>query len=945
MPDWKQYVRENLPPLSLGTERELEIVDEMAQHLEAIYEEALIDGSTEQQAFERTAAHIKDWRLLECELIRSKRPIAYTWIKKGLAAEARLESRNGRRNLGMRSLGLDVRYGLRLMLKNKAFTAVAVLSLALGIGANTALFSLVDAILLKMLPVSEPSRLVLFSWFSGPRAMFRSISGNLKRDPNTREMVGNPFSYLSFEQLRDSNEMLSDIFAFAPIEQLNVNVDGQSEIAGGQFVTGGYYQGLGVSATAGRTINADDDTAGAEAVVVLTHSYWQRRFGLDPNIIGRTINVNNVPFTIIGVTPTEFHGALEVGQSADLSIPMAREPQIRDGGTDLTRPWSWWLQIMGRLKPGVTAEQARASLHAAFQQSALDGWNAAIALARPQGQTLSSEPRDTPQLRVGSGSQGLVDNRRSYSQPLTILMIVGGLVLLIACANVASLLLARAGARQKEIAIRLAMGASRWRLIRQLLTESVLLAAFGGALGVLLAYLAKDTLLSLRPWGEGNLVFELGIDLRVLGFTIVVSLATGLLFGLAPALRATRADLNSALKDNSRNLASASRPFLTKALVVVQVSLSIVLLIGAALFVRTLRNLEAVDFGFNPRNLTIFRVDPRLSGYESNQMPGLYQRMTERLEGIPGVRSVTFSRHPLLSGSFSSSNITVLDSAAQSDERVASNRVAVNFFETMEMPLLLGRRFTHTDDARAPKVAIVNQTMARRYFGDENPIGRRFGFGGNREDAGKIEIVGVVGDAKYTNLRRDISPTIYIPYIQDSVGQMNFAVRGAGELATSIRDAIREVDSNLPLFEIKTQIQQAKESLAQERLFATLSSFFGVLAMLLSCVGLYGVMSYGVRRRTNEIGIRMALGATPPRVMRMVMRETMVIVGIGVAIGLGTALALTRLIVAMLYGLAPSDPITMAVAVILMSGVAAVSGYIPARRASRVDPMVALRYE
>ena len=948
--DWKKYVRDHLSPLELGTERELEMADEMAQHLEAVYEDALADGATEQDAYGRAIAHIKDWRLLECELIRSKRPIAHKWISNRLAAEARIESRFGRRGIGMGSIGQDLRYGSRMLLKNKAFTAVAVLSLALGIGANTALFSLIDAVLLKMLPVREPKELVLFNWFSGPRAMYRSHDGTMKRDPVTKEMTSTSFSYWTFEQLRDANESLSEVFAFAPIEQLNVNVDGQAEIASGQLISGSYYDGLGVRAMIGRTITPGDDTAKADPAVVITHRYWQRRFNRDPNIIGRTINVNNVGFTIIGVTPPEFFGALQVGQPADLSIPMSSKPLIEPGNQDLTQSWSWfwWVRIMGRVKPGVTAEQARANLEPAFQRSALDGWNAAVARARAQGQTPSSDPRDTPLLIVGSGSQGLVEARRSYSQPLTILMIVAASVLLIACANVANLLLARAGARQKEIAVRLALGASRWRLLKQLLTESVLLAMLGGAVGVLFAYLGKDTLLSLRPWGGSELVLDLRIDLRVLGFTIAVSLLTGILFGLAPALRATRADLTTALKDNARSLASASRPLLTKALVVVQVSVSLVLMIGAALFVRTLTNLEAVDVGFNRENLLLFRVDPRLSGYESAQIPDLYRRMTERIEAVPGVRSATLSRHPLLSGSARNSNITVLGEANQSDESVYSNTVAANFLETMEMPLLLGRGLTAHDDARAPKVAVVNQAMARKYFGETNPIGRRFGFGGRPENAGQIEIVGVVRDAKYTGLREDIPPTAYTPYLQDAPGQMNFEVRTAANAATmaaSIRDAVREVDSNVPLFNVKTQTQQAAESLSTERLFATLSGFFGVLAMLLACVGLYGVMSYGVTRRTNEIGIRMALGATAPRVLSMVMRETMLVVGIGVAIGLGTAVAVTRLIATMLYGLAPTDRVTIIVAVVLMVAVAAIAGYIPARRASRVDPMIALRYE
>jgi predicted permease len=495
--------------------------------------------------------------------------------------------------------------------------------------------------------------------------------------------------------------------------------------------------------------------------------------------------------------------------------------------------------------------------------------------------------------------------------------------------------------------VRLALGASRWRLIRQLLTESVLLAIIGGSVGVIFAYWGKDVLLALRPWGGGELILNLKLDLRVLAFTIGVSAITGLLFGLAPALRATRIDLTPALKDNARSLAGGSGSLLTRSLIVTQVAMSLVLLVGAGLFVSTLRNLQAVDVGFNRENLLLFRVDPRLSGYSGPQIANLYPRITEQIEAVPGVRSATMSRHPLLSGNRRTSSISVQGSAQESSDVVYVNLVGAGFFETMEMPIFAGRSLYARDDEHAPKVAVINQTMARKYFGEDNPIGKRFGLGGP-EEAGKIEVVGIVRDAKYTSLRGDTPPTAYTPYLQETPGQMNFEVRTSGDAAamiSSIRDAVREVDSNLPLFDVKTQRKQAEESLAQERLFATLSGFFGVLALLLACVGLYGVMSYGIARRTNEIGIRMALGATTLGITRMVMRETMSVVVIGVVIGLGAAVASTRLIKSMLFGLAPTDPLTISVAAVLLIVVGALAGYIPARRAARVDPMIALRYE
>jgi predicted permease len=853
---------------------------------------------------------------------------------------------------GFRSLETliqDLRYGFRMLRKNPGFTAVAVLSLALGIGANTALFSLIDEVLLKMLPVKKPAELVLFSWLSGPRGMARGINGSAYTDQATGLRTSTSFSFLTFERLRDSNEALSDVFAFAPIEQLNVNVDSQAEVARGQLVSGGYYAGLGVRAMLGRTITAGDDQAGASPVVVITHRYWRRRFGLDADVVGKTINVNNVPFTIIGVTGPEFSGALQVGESPDVSIPLAMEPQVSPDDHNLDEPWFWWLRVMGRLKPGFTEEQARASLEGIFQQSALEGWLAGQSRMRARGQAAVQEPRDVPMLRLSPGGQGLTESRRAYAQPLTILMIVVGLVLLIACANIANLLLARAAARQKEIAVRLAMGASRFRIMRQLLTESVLLAGLGGALGVLFAYWGKDMLLALRPWGGSPLALDLTLDPRVLGFTAAVCLLTGMLFGFAPALRATRVDLTPALKENAGSMSGGSRPLLSKALIVAQVAMSLLLLIGAGLFVGTLRNLQGVDIGFNRDNLLLFRVDPRLSGYRADQMADLYQQIIGRIEAVPGVRAATISRHPLLSGSSRTSGIHVQGNTRQpnEDDYVYVNLVAANFFETMEMPILLGRGPGPRDDARAPKVAVINQTMARKYFGEQSPIGRRFGLGGP-ETSGQIEIVGVARDAKYTDLRRETPPTVYTPYQQESPGQVNFAVRTADDpeaLATSVREAVREVDENLPLFGVKTQSQQADESLAQERLFATLSSFFGLLALLLASIGLYGVMSYSVTRRTNEIGIRMALGAQRRDVIRLVLRETLLLVLIGLLIGLGTSLATTRLISSLLFGLTPNDPVTIALAALLLIAVATVAGYLPARRGSRVDPMVALRHE
>jgi predicted permease len=771
--------------------------------------------------------------------------------------------------------------------------------------------------------------------------------------------VRTSFPYLTFTRFREQQNALSDVFAFGSVS-LNVNADGQADVASGQAVSGNYYAALGVPAFLGRTINEGDDQGSANAVAVLSHRYWLRRFGANRDVVGKQVNLNNVAFTIVGISPAGFNGTGQIGESQDVSIPIAWEPQVSGERSRMKGAGSWWLRIMGRLKPGATAEQAQAALEGVFLQSVLDHRVARQTQQSPaqaQGQNTfkALEPKDYPHLALDSGGQGEMNTRRSLAQPLRLLFGVVGLVLLIACANLANLLLVRASSRQKEIAVRLAMGASRWRLVRQLLTESVLLGVLGGALGVLFAQWIRDGLLT--DWVGRETALNPRLDLRVLGFTLGLSFLTGIVFGLVPALRATRLDLTPALRNSGRSSSAAARSLLSKSLVAAQVSLSVLLLIGAGLLLRSLHNLQRVDAGFNTRNLLLFGANPDLIGYKDERLVNLYEQMFEHLEAVPGVQSVTFSRMPLLSRGSSDrsfylpSTPTEPDGTRKKSGQVYLHQVRENFLEAMEIPLLLGRGLAAQDDARAPRVAVVNQTFAGRYFPNENPIGKRFSF--DSDKTGDVEIVGLASDAKYTRQRDETPPTAYLSWKQElsSVGTVTFEVRTTGDpnaFVSGIRQAVREVDANLPLNNFRTQLEQADETLAMERLFAKLLSLFGLLAQQLAFIGLYGVMAYMVSQRTHEIGIRMALGANRGSVLTMILKQGMTLTLVGIALGLGGAFVLTKYLeslTTMLYGVEPRDPLTFGAIAALLTLVALVACYIPARRATKVDPLVALRYE
>jgi predicted permease len=848
----------------------------------------------------------------------------------------------------------DLRHGVRTLLHAKGWTTVVVVSLALGIGANTALFSAINGLYLRKLPVKDPDTLVRLR-FIGRNDMSTSSSDY----GPTRFPGGAPgrstFSYAMYQQLLADNRTMEDLFACAPYGRVNLVVDGHAEIANAFISTGNYYRLLGLTASPGRTIVPDDDRPDAPPVAVISARYWRKRFGSDPNVVGKVVRFNNVPIPIVGVISPELVGAQQVfRENPDIAIPLALDSQVSQqfglppppgSGPPprprLAAPTTWWLQIMGRLKPGVTAAQVEANLGTVFRNTARAGFDSLLASLPAEARSTSRYQNRTeiPNLRVDSGARGIYDVNPSDERAVTILSAVVVLVLLIVCANVANLLLSRAATRQKEISVRLSLGATRWRLVRQLLTESLLLAFLGGAFGILIANWSGQ----LLPGAAGQAT---SIDWRVLSFVLAVTVVTGIVFGIAPALRATSLNVSAALKETSRSIAG-SRSVLTRALLIVQVAVSLVLLIAAGLFLRTLSNLRHVDVGFNTQNLVIFRVNPALNRFDDRKTHTVIDDITTRLKGVAGVRAVGVSSVPLLAGNVSSTGIfrPGRTYAPRQNDGIYVLQVSLDYFKTMEMPLVAGRGFTERDSQTAPKVVIINETAARKYFANENLIGMRFGT--SVEQSSELEIVGVLRDTKYEGVRNDVPPTMFVPALQSRPATV-FQVRTAGDPALTlgaIREAVRQVDPELPLMDVSTQAEQIDKNLQQERVFAQAYAMFGGLAMLIASIGLFGLMSYSVARRTNEIGIRMALGAESRHVLRLVMSESMTLVLLGIVVGLAAALAAGRLVTALLFGLAATDALSLVAATVTMLIVSSLAAYLPARRAARVDPLVALHYE
>ena len=834
----------------------------------------------------------------------------------------------------MGTLLQDVRYAFRMLAKSPGFTLVAILTLALGIGANAAIFSVTDQVLLRLLPVQKPDELVVL----------RSPGPNPGRNWSDGD-VGSAFSYPMYKDLRDHNPVFSGLLARFAV-QASVSGQGQTELADGELVSGNYFEVLGVRPALGRVLTSEDETAaGANPQMVLSYGYWERHFGRNPGILNKQLVVNGVSMTVVGVVAPGFFG-VQVGQTPDIFIPITMKAQMTPNWDGLADRKDHWLAMLGRLKPGINQEKAEAGI--APEYSAVLQSEAGQLKLSPERNKLFLDKK----ILLDTGSHGRPILQHDSGRPLWILMAMVGLVLLIACANLASLLVARGEARQREIAVRMAMGAGRWRLIRQLLTESLLISLAGGAAGLLVGSWTLGALVGSIPETVGASGLQAKFDYRVLLFALGISILTGLLFGLIPALRSTSADLQSTLREQGANVfGGKSNVRLRKALLVSQVALTVVLLASAGFFAQSLMNLKRQNLGLKTDHVIQFAVAPELNRYTPEQTIALADRLRENIAGLPGVRSVSVAEMSLLSNSDSYSNITAEGYTVSEDTNtdVQTNLIGPNFFATLGIPLLSGREFGPRDTSTALKVAIVSEKMAQTYFRGQSAIGRHFAFGSGNGVHPDIEIVGVVKDSKNTDLRQEIRPLIYIPYSQDKhFGRATFYVRTNLEptaLGSTLRKTVQSADANLPVFAMKTLDQQVDEIAFSERLLTFFSLCLGLLAALLAAIGLYGVMAYMVAQRTREIGIRMALGATQKNVAWLVLREIVRISAAGLGIGLVAAFGLGKLIESQLFGVKASNPAVFLTSALLLSAVALLAGWLPARKAAGVDPMVALRYE
>ncbi len=881
-----------------------ELEEEMQLHLDLRRQQQVESGVAPQDA--AAAAHR---RFGNATLLRERSYTAWGWS-------------------WLEGLLQDVLYGLRAMLRSPGITLVALLSLALGIGANTAIFSLMDAVMLRSLPVKQPQQLVMLGG---------GYSSGITDDFGATGLYSYPF----YRELRKQNQVFSETAAiFSMSSDVHGTVSGrnQAEPMHVQLVSGTYFPLLGVEAMIGRTLtDQDDSTQGNHPVAVVSYSWWKKGLARDPDVLNRTLKIGDTTYSIVGVAPSEFFGT-EVGQSPDIWIPMSMVEQVPPHFKGAySGNFTASLYILGRLKPDVSMAQATTNVNLLFQQI-LRHFRGSLS----QDDAKALKQAHVPLTPIATGLSGL---RRQFSDPLKILMGIAGLVLLIACANIANLLLARSTVRTREFAVRQALGAGRGRLVRQLLTESVMLALAGGALGVAFAAIAGRLLLRLVSGGPEAVPLNLAIDSRMLLFTLAVTLLTALLFGTIPAMRATRLELTQSLKDRQGAATVRGKGLLAKSLIISQVAFSLLLVVAAGLFLRSLVNLTRVDLGFDKQNVLFLHLDESSAGYKDDEprMFALYRQITERVNALPGVHGAGFSSFVFHEGSWNG-NVQVAGAEKPSDVDVKHNVITNGYFSTLHIPLLAGRDFGPQDTGTSQKVAIISERMARTMFPKGNPIGRRYSLG----DKDQTEVIGIVKDVKFGSLQEDPETLDYLPATQHPMYLGDFVVRYTGDFSgtsSAVRRTIHEIDHTLPITDVTTMDEWVARSITDQRVVAQLSTFFGLLAIFLSAIGIYGLMSYVVSRRTNEIGIRMALGAERMHVRWLVMREVLILVAIGIAIGIPAALLSSKLVASMLFGLGATDAASLLAAVAVMLAIAALAGYLPARRASRVDPMVALRYE
>jgi len=855
------------------------------------------------------------------------------------------ESRSMWRFRFLEQLSQDLRYALRAMMANKVFTATAAISLALGIGANTAIYSFMDAILMRSLPVSHPEQLAILNWHAAGRpGVAHSMNGSMYRYHETGRESPN-FPYAFYEAQRSSPQFFSTLFAYTYVQNFNVIAKNEAESLPSGFVSGDYFSGLGVPPAAGRLIAPEDDRTGAPATVVLSYRYWQRRFQGNPAVVGQTIQINNVPFAIVGVAASGFFG-VDAQENPSLflaihSMPaLAADPASEEHSRFFDKNF-WWIEMMGRLRPGVSLGQAQAALREQFR---------AFAMAS------ATSPKETtilPDLTLEPGGTGLDTLRRRYSQPLYILGTMVALILAIACANLANLLLARAASRRREMAVRLSLGAGRWRIVRQMLTESVLLAVLGGAVGVLVGLAGIRFITWLIANGRADFTLHAELNWPVLAFTFGLALLAGVLFGLAPALQTTKVDFTPALKESRTIGTSATghrfRPRLSHALIVSQIAVSLLLVVAAGLFVRTLTNLHSIDVGFNRESILLFSINGRQAGYKGDALGRFYTGLLDRFREIPGVRAATASSFPLVARYINNNDITIPGRPPRPNGNTTDIlNVDPDFFETMQIPVLLGRSLQPGDMA-SPMVAVVNQKFATDFFDGGNPVGRQFAFG-DRSDAPLVQIVGVIRNAHYNSLQEQAEPVVYLPFTQsvEYLRGLYFELRTAGDplsAMNSVRRMVHDASPAVSITDVGTQAQRMEQTISQERTFANLGTCFALLALLIASVGLYGAMAYTVARRTGEIGIRMALGAQRPRIIWMVLREVLALTGAGLAVGYVAARFTTHFVESFLFGLKANDPLAIGAGIAILVTAALAAGYLPAWRASRIDPSVALRNE